>query len=141
MLVQVGVDSLGLDRKTKMPVVILKEKGGERVLRIWIGPREASAIAVELEAKESPRPSTHDLLVSVLESLDGELEKVVIGPLDGNLFLAEMIMRRHGEVISIDARASDSIAVALRMEAEIFVYDDLLGSDSVEVAEDQAATD
>ena len=141
MLVQVGVDSLGLDRKTKMPVVILKEKGGERVLRIWIGPREASAIAVELEAKEFPRPLTHDLLVSVLESLDGELEKVVIGPLDGNLFLAEMIMRRHGEVISIDARASDSIAVALRMEAEIFVYDGLLGSDSVELAEDQPATD
>jgi bifunctional DNase/RNase len=124
-----------------MPVVVLKEEGGERVLPIWIGPREASAIAVELAAKKLSRSLTHDLLVSVLESLDGELERVIIGPLDGNLFLAEMIMRRHGEVVSIDARPSDSIAVALRMEAEIFVHDDLLGSDSVELAEDQPATE
>ncbi len=141
MLVQVGVDSLGLHRKTHMPVVVLKEEGGKRVLPIWIGPRAARAIAVELAAKKFRRPLTHDLLVSVLESLDGELEKVVIGPLDGNVFLAEMIVRRHGEVISIDARASDSIAVALRVEAEIFVHDDLLGSDSVELVEDQPTTE
>ena len=124
-----------------MPVVVLKEEGGERVLPIRIGPREASAIAVELAAKKFRRSLTHDLLVSVLESLDGELEKVIIGPLDGNLFLAEMIIRRHGEVISIDARASDSIAVALRMEAEIFVHDDLLGTKSIELAEDQLPTE
>ena len=141
MLVPVGVDSLGLDRKTNMPVVVLKEEDGEQVLPIWIGPSEASAIARELTQMKFSRPLTHDLLVSVLESLGGELEKVVIGPVEGNLFFAEMIMRRHGEAISIDARPSDSIAVALRMEAEIFVHSDLLGPTSVELAEDQPATE
>ena len=138
MLVQVCVQSLGLDRASNAPVVILQESDGERVLPIWIGPGEASAIAMELAQMKFSRPLTHDLIVSVLGGLGGALQKVIISRVKENTYFAEMIIRRDGELISIDARPSDSIAVALRMEAEIFAHDELLERTSIEVAEDQS---
>jgi bifunctional DNase/RNase len=126
VLVQVSVQSLGLDRATNTPVVILKEHEGERVLSIWIGPGEASAIAMELADMKFSRPLTHDLLAAVVSGLGGALQKVIISRVEENTYFAEMIIRRNGEVISVDARPSDSIAVALRLQADIFADEALL---------------
>lgn len=137
MLVEVRVQSLGLDRSSNTPVVILEEVGGERVLPIWIGPGEASAIAMQLADMEFSRPLTHDLLVAILNGLGGSLRKVIITRVQKNTYFAELIIHRNGEVISVDARPSDSIAVALRMDARIFAQDDLLEHVSIEIKEEE----
>jgi bifunctional DNase/RNase len=139
VLVEVKVQSLALDRSTNTPVVILQELGGERVLPIWIGPSEASAIAMQLADMDFTRPLTHDLLCSVLKGLGGSVQKVIITRLESSCYYAELIVRRNGEVFSLDARPSDSIAVALRVEARIFAQEDLLEEATIEVAEDESA--
>ncbi|HET9947612.1 MAG TPA: bifunctional nuclease family protein [Longimicrobiales bacterium] len=140
MLVEVKVQSLALDRTTNTPVVILQEIGGERVLPIWIGPGEASAIAMQLADMEFSRPLTHDLLCAVMKGLGGSLQKVIITKVESSTYYAEMIVRRNGEVFSLDARPSDSIAVALRVSARIYAQDDLLEEASIEIAEDESAS-
>ena len=139
MLVEVKVQSLGLDRSSNTPVVILEEVAGERVLPIWIGPGEATAIAMQLADMEFSRPLTHDLLVAVLGGLGGTLKKVIITRVEKNTYYAELLIHRNGEVISVDARPSDSIAVALRVDARIFAQDELLERASIEVVEEEAA--
>ena len=139
MLVEVRVQSLALDRTTNTPVVILQEVNGERVLPIWIGPGEASAIAMQLADMEFSRPLTHDLLCSVLTGLGGALQKVIITRVEASTYYAEMIVRRNGEVFSLDARPSDSIAVALRVAARIFAQESLLEEATIEIAEDESA--
>lgn len=137
MLIEVKVQSLGLDRTNNNPVVILREEKGERVLPIWIGPGEASAIAMQLADWSFSRPLTHDLLVSVLSGLGGSLERVIITRVVENTYFAELIIQRNGDVISVDARPSDSIAVALRLDARIFAEEGLLEQATVEVSEDE----
>lgn len=139
MLVEVRVQSLGLDRSTNTPVVILQELGGERVLPIWIGPGEASAIAMHLAEMEFARPLTHDLLVAVLKGLGGAVQKVIITRVEKSTYYAELIVQRNGHVFSLDARPSDSIAVALRVDARIFAQEELLERASIEIAEDESA--
>ncbi len=134
MLVKVSVQSLGLDRASNTPVVILKERDGERVLPIWIGPGEASAIAMELADMKFSRPLTHDLLAAVVSGLGGALQKVIISRVEENTYFAEMIIRRNGEVISVDARPSDSIAVALRLQADIYAHEALLERTPLDVS-------
>lgn len=141
MLVEVRVQSLALDRSSNTPVVILEELQGERVLPIWIGPGEASAIAMELADMEFSRPLTHDLLCAVMRGLGGTLERVIITRVEKSTYYAELIVRRNGEVFSLDARPSDSIAVALRVDARIFAQDDLLENASIEVTDEESATD
>lgn len=136
-MVEVKVQSLGLDPSSNTPVVILQEVEGERVLPIWIGPGEASAIAMELADMKFSRPLTHDLLVSILGGLGGSLQRVIITRVLENTFYAELIVQRNGDLISIDARPSDSIAVALRVDAQIFAQDDLLERASIEIAEEE----
>ena len=134
-MIEVTVQSLGLDRSSNTPVVILQEKDGSRVLPIWIGPGEASAIAMELAGMNFSRPLTHDLFASALEGLGGSLERVVITKVVENTYYAEMIISRDGEYFSLDARPSDSIAMALRADAAIFTSDDLLEHTSIEISE------
>jgi uncharacterized protein len=136
VLVEVRVKSLGLDRGTNTPVVLLQESEGERVLPIWIGPGEASAIAMQLADMKFARPLTHDLLVTVLGGLGGALQKVVISRVEDDTYFAEMLIRRNGEVITVDARPSDSIAVALRLGARIFAQESLLERVNIEVSDD-----
>jgi bifunctional DNase/RNase len=126
-LVEVVVANLGIDRKTNSPVVILQEKGGERVLPIWIGPNEAHAIAMEMAGMKFQRPLTHDLIKQIVVGLGGELRKVLITTVRDNTYYAELHIYRDGDVVQVDARPSDSIAVALRFKAPIFTKDDLLG--------------
>lgn len=137
MLVEVRVQSLGLDRESSAPVVILQEEGGERVLPIWIGPGEASAIAMQLADMKFARPLTHDLLVDVLRRMGGALERVLITRVEDNTYFAEMIVRRNGSTIPVDARPSDSIAIALRMGAPIFADDALLNDATIQIAQDE----
>lgn len=139
VLVEVRVQSLGLEPSTNNPVVVLREKDGERVLLIWIGPGEATAIAMQMGSMEFPRPLTHDLLVAVLRGLGGLLQKVIISRVEKSTYFAELIVHRNGEVFSLDARPSDSIAVALRVGAPVFVADDLLEIAAVEITEDESA--
>ncbi|HSW28324.1 MAG TPA: bifunctional nuclease family protein [Longimicrobiales bacterium] len=141
MLVEVRVQSLGLDRSTNTPVVVLQECGGGRVLPIWIGPGEASAIAMHLASMEFARPLTHDLMVSVLKGLGGTVQKVLITRVENSTYYAEVIIQRNGHVFSLDARPSDSIALALRVDARIYAQESLLEHASVEIAEDEPALD
>ncbi len=134
-MVEVKVQSLGLDRTSSTPVVILQETNGNRVLPIWIGPGEASAIAMELAGMKFSRPLTHDLFALIIMGLGGSLQRVVITKVVENTYYAELIIQRGTEMISVDARPSDSIAIALRMSASIFTTDDLLESTSIEIAE------
>lgn len=134
-MIEVKVQSLGLDRTNNTPVVILQEKDGSRVLPIWIGPGEASAIAMELAGMKFSRPLTHDLFASVILGLGGTLQRVVVTKVVDNTYFAELIIQRGAELISIDARPSDSIAIGLRLSASIFTSEDLLENSTIEVAE------
>lgn len=140
MLVEVKVQRLGLDQSNNNPVVILQEGEGDRVLPIWIGPGEASAIAMQLADWTFSRPLTHDLLASVLGGLGGSLERVIITRVVDGTYFAELIIRRNGEMISVDARPSDSIAVALRLKARIFAEDGLLETASIVIAEEESVS-
>ncbi|MGH7701425.1 MAG: bifunctional nuclease family protein [Gemmatimonadales bacterium] len=134
-MVEVRVAHLGLDRTTNTPVVILQEQQGERVLPIWIGPAEASAIAMELAGVKFSRPLTHDLLKQVIVGLGADLRKVIITQVKDNTYYAELHIYRGDAVIQIDARPSDSIAVALRLKAPIFTSDNLLELTSIETTD------
>ncbi len=134
-LVEVRVAHLGLDRNTNAPVVVLQEKDGQRVLPIWIGPSEASAIAMELAGVKFSRPLTHDLLKQVIVGLGGELRRVLITSVKDNTYYAELHIYRNGDVVQVDARPSDSIAIALRLKAPIYSSGDLLDTSSVSTVE------
>ncbi len=134
-MIEVRVAHLGLDRATNTPVVILQEKEGERVLPIWIGPAEASAIAMELAGVKFARPLTHDLVKHIVVGLGAELKHVMITQVKENTYYAELHLRRDDHIVQIDARPSDSIAVALRLEAPIFTQDDLLELTSIDTVE------
>lgn len=122
---EVRVQSIAVDQ-TNTPVVILKEVGADRVLPIWVGSGEANAIAVKIKNVTLPRPLTHDLLVSMIAGLGGTLRRVLITRVEERTYFAELIIDRDGELISVDARPSDSIALALRAEARIFAAESLL---------------
>jgi hypothetical protein len=117
-MIEVTVAHLGLDRSTNAPVVILREKGGARILPIWIGPAEASAIAMEMQGMKAPRPMTHDLLKQVVTGLGAELRRLVIADVRDNTYYAELHLARGGDDrFLIDSRPSDGIALALRLRA------------------------
>ena len=134
-MIEVRVAHLGLDRATNTPVVILQEKDGERVLPIWIGPAEASAIAMELAGVKFSRPLTHDLVKQIVIGLGADLQRVLISQVKENTYYAELHLHRDDHVIQIDARPSDSIAVALRLEAPIFTQEGLLELTSIDTVE------
>lgn len=125
-MIEVVIAHLGLDRTTNAPVVILREKEGARLVPIWIGPAEASAIAMELQGVKPPRPMTHDLLKQVVTGLGAELRRVVVTAVRQNTFYAVLHLHRGDEVIQVDARPSDGIALAVRARAPIFASDELL---------------
>ena len=140
-VVEVKINGLAVDAQAKSHVVILKEKDGERVLPIWIGPAEAQAIARELAGQRFQRPLTHDLLANIVDGLKARVTRVVIAELRDNTFYAQLLIDRDGEAIVVDARPSDSIAVALRCGADIFVNEKLLnepGEQDEPTAEEKA---
>jgi|SRR6516165_6815263 bifunctional DNase/RNase len=128
MEVEMKIRGLMMDPVTNMPIVILKETGSETVLPIWVGIYEANAIALEIEKVSTPRPMTHDLLRNLLIGLEATVRKVVVTELREDTFYAVIWLDRGGEIISIDSRPSDAIALALRMDCPIFVEDEVLKS-------------
>lgn len=133
-MIEVRVAQIGLDRTTNSPVVILQEKDGERILPIWIGPAEASAIAMELAGVKFARPLTHDLVKQIIIGLGADLRRVLITQVKENTYYAELhLYQGDNHVVQIDARPSDSIAVALRLKAPIFTSEELLESATLEL--------
>ena len=115
------IKGLMLDPSSDIPIVILKDTGSQLFLPIWIGVPEAKAIAIRIEGVELPRPMTHDLLRSVFETLGGRIDKIVISDLKDNTFFALIHVQQDDRTLSIDARPSDAIALALRANVPIFV--------------------
>ena len=126
MSVEMTIKGLMMDPVSNMPIIILKNSNGESVLPIWVGIFEANAIAMELQGIHAQRPMTHDLLRDIVAGLGGELQRVQITDLRDDTYFAELLIVREGKVVQVDARPSDSIALALRCDAPIFTTDGLL---------------
>src|SRR5688572_17412701 len=120
-LVRMEIKGLMLDPTSNIPIVVLREEGGQVFLPIWIGVFEANAIALRIEGIDPPRPLTHDLLRSVFQHFSAEVQRIVISDLRENTFFAMIHVVQAGNEMAIDARPSDAIALALRTEAPIFV--------------------
>ena len=127
------IRGLLMDPVSNMPIVILKDVAGESVLPIWVGVYEANAIALEMEKVSTPRPMTHDLIKNVLTGLETHVHKVVVTELREDTFFAVIWLERGGEVVSIDSRPSDALALALRVDCPIFV-DELVLKNSKQAA-------
>ncbi len=121
MQIEMTIKGLMVDPITNMPIIILRDKDGQRVLPIWVGVFEANAIALQIENVTTPRPMTHDLLRNVIQDLRAHIEKIVVSDLKENTFYALIYLRVNGDTLAVDARPSDAIALALRARAPIFV--------------------
>ncbi len=126
MEVEMKIRGLMMDPVTNLPMVILKDVGSETLLPIWVGVFEANAIALEIEKVATPRPMTHDLIRSVLTGLDAFVHRVVVTELRDDTFYAVIWVERDGQIISIDSRPSDALALALRADCPIFVDEEVL---------------
>jgi bifunctional DNase/RNase len=126
MLIEMSIKGLMVDPITNMPIVILKDKDGDRVLPIWVGIFEANAIALQIENIATPRPMTHDLLRNVITDLEGHVDRVVVSDLKDNTFYALIHLTVRGERVTIDARPSDAIALALRTRSPILVEETVI---------------
>ena len=137
MWVEMKVRGLALDPLSNMPIIILRDEEEKRSLPIWVGIFEANAIALELEKITTPRPMTHDLIKNILESLAAKVAKIMVSDLRENTFFAEIHLKVGESEITVDARPSDAIALALRVGAPIFVEEEVVRkAKSVEVAKD-----
>ena len=147
-MIEVSVSRLGLDSATGSYVVVLQERGGTRLLPIWIGQPEAESIVRHMHNVKGPRPLTHDLVRSLIVGMGAQLRRVHITRVEKSTYYAEMQIQRDESLVHIDARPSDSIAIALRLSAPIFVADELLvepdddeESDDVTGADDDAESE
>jgi uncharacterized protein len=121
-----SIKGLMVDPITNTPIVILRDKDGQRVLPIWVGIFEANAIALQIENVTTPRPMTHDLLRNVIQDLNATVQKIVVCDLQENTFYALIYLHLNGDTLTIDARPSDAIALALRTRAPIFVEESVI---------------
>src|SRR5262245_26792825 len=128
MEIQMNVKGLMIDPITNMPIIILRDENGQRVLPIWVGVFEANAIALQIENVQTPRPMTHDLLKNILEDLEARVERIVVSALKENTFYAVIHLTAAGGARTIDARPSDAIALALRTRSPIFVEEAVIQS-------------
>ena len=128
MQIEMTIRGLMVDPITNMPIIVLREQEGSRVLPIWVGVFEANAIALQIENVQTPRPMTHDLLKAVITDLHGKVERVVVCELKENTFYATIDIRSPQGTVTIDARPSDAIALALRTGTRIFVEEAVIVS-------------
>ena len=141
MEVEMKIRGLMMDPVTNMPIVILKDVNGAAVLPIWVGIYEANAIALEIEKVVTPRPMTHDLIKNLLLGLETRVHRVVVSDLKEDTFYALIWLERDGQVISIDSRPSDALALALRVDCPIYVEEEVLKSSKVSTALSSKNTD
>lgn len=126
-MVEMELNKIVIDEKRHDQLIVLKEKDGSRILPIVIGLAEASAIKLKISGFQPPRPLTHDLLHSTIKNLEASIDKIIIDKLEENTFHAKLVLKTaSGEVKTIDARPSDSIALAVRAHAPIFVEDEII---------------
>jgi hypothetical protein len=126
-MLEMELNKIVIDEKRHDQLIVLKEKGGSRILPIVIGLNEASAIKLKISGFTPPRPLTHDLLHSAIENLEASIDKIIIDKLEENTFHAKIVLKTNsGQTKFIDARPSDSIALAVRAHAPIFVEDEVL---------------
>jgi uncharacterized protein len=128
MQIEMTIKGLMIDPITNMPIIILRDQEGQRVLPIWVGVFEANAIALQIENVQTPRPMTHDLLKNILEDLSAQVERIVVSDLKENTFYALIHLRTDGHALAVDARPSDAIALALRTHSPIFVEESVIQS-------------
>ncbi len=126
MQIEMTIKGLMVDPITNMPIVILRDAAGDRVLPIWVGIFEANAIALQIENVATPRPMTHDLLRNVIHDLKAAVQKIVVSDLQENTFYAVIYLAVGADTVAIDARPSDAIALALRTRAPIFVEETVI---------------
>ena len=126
MQIEMTIKGLMVDPVTNMPIILLRDSDGQKVLPIWVGIYEANAIALQIENVSTPRPMTHDLLKNVITDLKGTIRKIVVSDLKDNTFFALIYLEVNGETVAIDARPSDAIALALRARAPIFVEESVI---------------
>ncbi len=126
MQIEMSIKGLMVDPITNMPIIILRDADGQRVLPIWVGIFEANAIALQMENISTPRPMTHDLLRNVIEDLSGRVTKIVVSDLRDNTFYALIYVDVGHDTVAIDSRPSDAIALALRTQAPIFVEETVI---------------
>ena len=126
MWVEMKVRGLALDPLSNMPIIILRDEEEKRSLPIWVGIFEANAIALELEKIPTPRPMTHDLIKNILETLEARVQKIEVNDLRENTFFALIYLQIGNQELTVDARPSDAIALALRTAAPIFVDEDVI---------------
>ena len=126
--VEMQIRGLMMDPVTNTPIIVLKDVGSDQVLPIWVGIFEANAIALELEKTTLPRPMTHDLMQNMARGLNAEVRKVVVSELRDDTFYATIWMDHAGETVTMDARPSDAIALALRWDCPIYVNREVLES-------------
>jgi bifunctional DNase/RNase len=134
MDIEVRIRGLMMDPSTNMPIVVLKDVGSDTVMPIWVGIFEANAIAIEIEKVSAPRPMTHDLTRNLMRHMNAQLEKIVITELRDDTFFALLWIRQDGELMTLDARPSDAIALALRADCPIFVSEQVMQSAKLNMA-------
>ena len=122
------IKGLMMDPITNSPIVILQDVEKNTLLPIWVGIFEANAIALQVERIDTPRPMTHDLIKNILIQFDARVEKIVVTELRENTFYALIHLRYHDELLMIDSRPSDAIALALRTDSPIFVTEDVINN-------------
>ena len=125
-MLEMTIDSIRVSPMNYQRVVILKEKDADRYLPIWIGPAEADAIAVKLQDLSVPRPLTHDLLSTIIDSLGGSVEHILVNDLQNDTFYAKITIKANGSSKEIDCRPSDAVALAVRVQVPIYVDESVL---------------
>jgi uncharacterized protein len=130
-MIEMELTGVRVELPTNQPIVLLRERNGERYLPIWIGASEAAAIALSLQGVVTPRPMTHDLLKTILEDLTVGVERIVVTELRESTFFATIQLQRGSDQYEISSRPSDAIALAVRMEVPIFASEEVLEEASI----------
>jgi len=141
MEIEMKIRGLMMDPSANTPIIILKDVNGEAMLPIWVGAFEANAIALEIEKLPSQRPMTHDLLKNIITEVGAIVRRVIITDLINNTFFAVIEISKNGEVVFIDSRPSDAIALALRADCPIYVNEDVINNSTSTIIEETSSPD
>jgi bifunctional DNase/RNase len=136
-MIEMELTGVRVELPSNQPIVLLREREGERYLPIWIGAAEAAAIALSLQGVVTPRPMTHDLLKNILDDLSVEVQRIVVTELRDSTFFATIQLQRKGENFEISSRPSDAIALAVRTSTPIFANEDVLSEASILIPGDE----
>lgn len=141
MEIEMKIRGLMMDPAANSPIIILKDVNGEAMLPIWVGAFEANAIALEIEKLPSQRPMTHDLIKNIIMEFGATVRRIIITDLIDNTFFSVIELIKNGEVVLIDSRPSDAIALALRADCPIYVNEEVINSSASSIIEEVAAQD